>query len=698
MDLQGGPLSLFEVAVLGQSMVLITREVRIHGLEQIRAPGPRTWLLRKYQEGVPVDPMYGGLMLGGMHEVQNQDGRGGYYKIIELQQLVLTLRYLFYPDAAAFYAADAHITVGAICPNESVCPAPLRALVEYAFAIDPRREAFDSSMYNEVMRKLMEMSRSADSAASSIYSRNLWGVRRLRFLTPDPVRVRQSPLEFTVDGHVWRIGTPIGLGTRHMVFKALKFGSDESSIALKCGGLDIEQELEILTRITHEDWAPKNVALVQYANYLPLPLQCIRMKRYSPSFAEAVTISTLVTANLFVEMGRSLLIALRELHTHHNIAHGAVTASNVLPKYREEGIVLIDYSRAIEGGNKILDLEGYVGVLKVIGATNVAFDAQIQIDRMRDVLNQRTYSFSPDIYQRLDDILRELITPPHLQPNPTAAHPTIERPSSQLQPPEAANARVLTNEPAVIRSNRFRYIIDAHEEMPLRLPGRVDAHSVEMSTGNIMACRMFCVHPDIAADRRMILSAHSNLQMLQGRRWVERIHEFFEDSSAISCLATERFQYPLLYYEASNNMKLGAMGLRMLDITEELHGLGFNHRESWSTSWMLRQNDDIDSLVLTQMHALRPINLDNAGVHRLKELQQIVLNMRISYHPHNSESWACARFIPSRNVDAICPSSTECTPALRSLIAYILSLGEEQSASNFPVIYSAMRRMMLNMI
>ncbi len=70
VDLEG-PLSLFEISALGISMVIITRDLHDHGLESRGPTGARTWLLRKYQEDVFVGER--GLVLGGMHEVQNQD-------------------------------------------------------------------------------------------------------------------------------------------------------------------------------------------------------------------------------------------------------------------------------------------------------------------------------------------------------------------------------------------------------------------------------------------------------------------------------------------------------------------------------------------------------------------------------------------------------------------------------------------------
>lgn len=127
-----------------------------------------------------------------------------------------------------------------------------------------------------------------------------------------------------------------------------------------------------------------------------------------------------------------------------------------------------------------------------------------------------------------------------------------------------------------------------------------------------------------------------------------------------------------------------SIGLKMLDITEEMHTkLSVGHRDTVLGNWMVSG----DSLVLLGLHAVKDLRKDPAGYHRILELQQIVLNL---------VNGSSRRRMTSEEVKMLVSNSgNQLDPALAKLVQYAFSVSPENGHVPSKM-YSTIRNLLLD--
>lgn len=365
-------LSFIEVSDLGLKMLDITMRLHELGLSH-GAAGARDWMLRNSQ-GYVND-----VVLVGMNALRSiTDDPTGVHRITELQQLAMTLRYIYAVQMEHHYAVNTTTTwnINDVCYNDSECPTPLSDLLEYVMSVDRERGSFDGDMYSTIRQKLGAMKDLAEQVSPGIYdnSRKVFGR-----MVPDPVYVlRSERIEFQDKSQLWAIDEAIALGTSGIVYGAAEIvqeGNPQSFRAVKCRRYNIFRELKFLHAITEEAWAPKHPSRFNHA----VLGGCIVMEKYGESLEALSRRGEIAfTAASVSKLGLQMLDIIQTLNTKYQILHRDISPANWLVRAGTNlnDLVLIDFGDAWyvwqdrSGEERMKDVRGLVSTLNGLVPTS----------------------------------------------------------------------------------------------------------------------------------------------------------------------------------------------------------------------------------------------------------------------------------------------------------------------------------------
>ncbi len=323
---------------IGMRMLEVTRGLHNSDLGNREAFASR-WVLKQAGDIASM------IMVGyySMRRISEHDP-WGTHRILELQQLALTLRYLVDFDKR-WYSIRALPTrdINAICEYGTKCPPGLEALIRFVLGVNPEEGALPRYMYERMRSLIHDMIESKhyslpDVGMSEVIPRP-WAVPFYEEATQRPTFMHGS---FRVT-----LRYRMGLGTSGDVYDAIttdptvKWGQ----LALKCRA-SVETEFEWMRQLQTAPWCPKLYGnIIDYNTHDP-PLKCIAMEKVHLNLQQIARTRELLDFKELIQVANSMFRVIRSLHTDFQLVHGNIHPQHWAMRTDANNLVLFDYSHA----------------------------------------------------------------------------------------------------------------------------------------------------------------------------------------------------------------------------------------------------------------------------------------------------------------------------------------------------------------
>jgi hypothetical protein len=272
--------------------------------------------------------------------------RSGYHRIMDLQQLVLTMRYLLDPKDIPYSIKKlgATVRVDKVRPRNGRCPESLTTLIKYVFSISPSNGEVPEGMYSKMYKAMLKYLKSSEGKIVTFG------------------QINSPSKSYSIIGR-------LGHGWAGIVYLASSPSGER--VAVKCR-FDPELENDLgyahLDRMRNEQWVPRAYeSFVETGSQkacLVLELLGTDLDNYMRSLKRETRIA------LLARIGVKTLDAVQKLHQEYRLVHKDIHASNWMFRLEAPGqidqLVLMDFDtvfpveRDSSGYHRILDIQAVV--------------------------------------------------------------------------------------------------------------------------------------------------------------------------------------------------------------------------------------------------------------------------------------------------------------------------------------------------
>jgi hypothetical protein len=570
----------------------------------------------------------------------------GYHRIVELQQLVMTIRYLIDLDERFYRVRKIPSRdINIICPTIAACPGNLREIIEYVLSVDPNRGSVPKDMYDR-LRQLFEIGRMIENQVSceQVVRRNLNSVVGGGVAIHNPIPSPDGEWDYYIVNRI----------ADSAVFEAVPFHRSgrqtaAQNVALHCnrGGVD--------RNMVHDEIHAKVVGTLN----LPGDITCHVMEKLSPDLRSISREQGAVPFEFMARYGLRMLYIVERLHKFHGMAHRNLVAQNWAFRPRIHSIVLTrvveEQRRRRTAYHRILDLQQLVLTIRYMLDLDESFYS-VESLRTRDVDEICPPGLCPDAFKTL--VVYVFSLDPEDGEVPSEVYAAIHQ-GLVAGLHGAPTVGVLRTE-----DGREYELLDRVERGG---SDEITEYAGIMKRKGQESCNVtvICSAEDMG---------HDYMRHFDGESWKPLEYNYFRDPSVtsreVNCLVTERMGNFRLDGDGLPLAEIVPVVRRMLQITQKLHK-EFVGKYLNPDSWRITERSH--RLVFTDFIGMIRVNDDPTGDGRIKDIQSVVLMIRYLISPQ-VEFFSLRYTDGGRDIRSICPDEIVCPPGVRELIEYTMSL------------------------
>jgi hypothetical protein len=526
-------------------------------------------------------------------------------RLDDIRSVVATLRHLC--DLEQKFFLEKHLIgedTDVVCPV-GICPEPLREIIGYFSTVDE----FNESIYSRVTDQLHRMTVGPPARATAS-SRPL-----------DPAMTLQS------GSNLYQLSEAVTDFTGTVLIDAIRFSQGGTvvgePVSLRCVRPDesIASQFALMERLAGEIWTPRVIELFDTVYMHRTPLKCIAMERIRATLMDPSVGS--------MEVGVRILSIAEKLHKKYELNH-----RNAIPSswgYTASGrFVLIQFS-----GLMSLEFDK-VGYHRIRELHQLVLTMRFLVDRDPARMNRKLIN---DVSSIRDG--GEGVCPPLLTKLAKLAFKFSDEWGEM--PPD-----MYTSLRSHLMSLAGDGIVPGYIGIAPLGKGEAAAVMTARRVDNGMNVVLKCSSHSAPGD---LLHEVKVLENLKTETYAPILYDVFEIPELdVRCYAMEKLGIALGDMKGLETSQLGYLGFKMTEIIESLHQThGLRHSDLHPHNWMLRNKDDLGSLVLIDYGNAQPGSPESF----LRDIREIPITIR--YIMSNDTRFYFAKRLTVDRIDEICP-------------------------------------------
>jgi hypothetical protein len=599
----------------------------------------RKWLLPSDGHLEPV--------LSGMAEARliAKSDIHGYHRIVELQQMVMTIRYLVDLDERYYRVRTLPSRdINIICPDVAACPGNLREIIEYVLSVNPNRGSVPNDMYE-----------------------------RLRELFDDGQMIMDQLLRrvgLNRDSHVNGVAlfNPLSAGPddKYYIVNRISDAVDFEAVSASRYGI-IQGKIVVIRCNRGGNDEIRDDIFASYIETLILPgdVTCRVMEPVSPDLRSIAQDQGPAPFEFMARSGLRMLYIVERLHKFHGVAHRNLVAQSWAMRLRDHAILMNGHSTGVSVTEK-----DRTGIHRIRDLQQLVLTIRYMLD-----LDEQFYSLKKMKTRDADEIC-----PPGICPDAfmtLVAYVFSVNPDNGEVPPgmyatihEGLLAGLEDRPPSVgsLRTDDGREI---------ELFNRVErgpetteyAGQIKRSEWDYVPVTVICSTEDMG---------HRFMGIFDGRFLTPHELSYFRDPSVtsreVNCSVTERMGKFLSDFsiDRSGLLEIFRVVERMFTTTQIIHKEFGYVGKNWSaSSW--RNLEEEPMVLLTDFAGMMSVNDDPTGARRIADIQSVILMLRYLISPR-TEFFSLRNLKGRRDINFICPDNIVCPRGVRELIEYAMGL------------------------